>query len=156
MFSLTQVLLLAMAHQHQTALIMLTTKWVRSFSVTCGLFSSSYAVSVFLKKLHTSVTIYLFFYWWLKKKESCPMFPLFCFNSTKFQCSWPTPAWTTGSTVGPLPISTPWLSEHPGLPWCHGSNAPCDAGHHAALQSGTAAVPAGEDGTGHRSLAYYF
>lgn len=80
--------------------------------------------------------------------KSRPMFPLFSFNSTKLQNSWHTPAWTTGSTVGPLPISTPRLSEHLGLPWCHGSNAPYDAGHHAALQSGTSAIPAGEEETG--------
>lgn len=57
----------------------------------------------------------------------------------------PVTAWTTRSTVGPLPISPPWLPKHLRLPWCHGSNAPCDAGRCTALQSGNSAIPAGEN-----------
>lgn len=64
-------------------------------------------------------------------------------------------AWTTRSTVGPLPVSPPWLSKHLSLPRCHGSNAPCDAGRHTALQSGNSAIPAGEDDASHLMIVCF-
>lgn len=130
MFSLTQVLLLAMAHQHQTALIMLTTKWVRSFSVTCGLFSSSYAVSVFLKKLHTSVTIYLFFYWWLKKKNPALCSLCFVLILPNSNVAGPPQPGPPGRQLGHYPSLPPGYQN---TPVSHGAMAPM----HPAMQATT-------------------
>lgn len=125
-----------MAHQHQTALIMLTTKWVRSFSVTYGLFWSSYAVLVFLKKLHTSsawthisVTIHLFFIDGFKKN---PALCSLCFL-------WILPNSKIAGTPQPGPPGRQ-LGHYPSLPpgyqntsVSHGAMAPM----HPAMQATT-------------------
>lgn len=145
-FSWTQVLLLAMAPRHQTAIIMLTTKWVSHFLARAVYFHHLMCNFLVLQRpqhfkwTYISVTLHIFL---IHGYYAIPSvhFVFFLIMTHSRDIT----AWTTRSTVGPLPISPPWLSKHLSLPRCHGSNAPFDAGRHTALQSGSSAIPAGED-----------